>query len=447
MFLPIEAPSEADARAFEEHNSRLIQQLVLIAAAIMLFFTVAWWPLDTLVLPETRLRAGFQVLRLRGVAVALTALVSFALLPPVGPGRQWLAVGFYAAFMAAMCTSLGAVGGLDLGWFGDAMIGLVPLAFLPMTLRDRVPATALTGAVMAFGYFGLYPGNLLVPGAHGQLSFLVFACTFSVLIGEFWQRVTRRSFFERRALDAAHAELAALTDSLAEQVADRTRSLRELAHHLDDLQEAERRRLAHDLHDDLGQQLTAMRYTLARLEHAASQGADQGLFREDLHALLEGASRSMRAVVTRLRPRILDDLGLRAALGWLCEETESRSGVPCVFECAAEFEQHGGALTAAHELALFRAAQEALTNALKHAHPSALRVSLRADAAGAVVEVVDDGVGFDPAVGSPGFGLLGLRERSRAAGGEVEVDSGPGRGCAVKVWLPLAVDAAAREVA
>jgi len=218
---------------------------------------------------------------------------------------------------------------------------------------------------------------------------------------------------------------------------------RQLARSVWRVQEDERRRLARELHDGIGQHLTALRHrleVLARTDPAAGAG---GPLHEAL-ALCETAIEETRALSRLLRPQILDDLGLEAALRWLARQ--SSEGSDCTIEVEVGLLPAG--LDADLSTLVFRVAQEALTNAHKHAHAKnvVLRLSQRSDHL--LMLVVDDGEGCDLqqalARSSSGdsTGLASISERVRLFGGQLALDSRPGEGLQLRVTLPLASDEA-----
>lgn len=429
--------SEQRAR-YAVYAARLIRQLALCAAMMMVLCALVWWPLDAVLMPDAAHREAFALMRVWVVGTMTATLGVFAFVRLDLRASQWVGVGFYALLLAGIGAALGELGRLE--WLADAYFGLVPSALLPMRLLARLGAVGALSAALGGGFFWTVPAGMDPAAVAAQVSFLAFAAFATAVIGEVWTRITRRTFFKRLELDHANAQLTALTDTLHEQVADRTRELRALARHLSDVQERERRRLARELHDDLGQHLTAMRYTASRLERRVERdGASDDVIDlvEDLAALLEGTHTSLRSVLSGLRPRVLDELGLVPAVEWLCETLEQAGTCAVALDVSETFAERADRLVAEHELVLFRAIQEATTNALKHADGVRLiRVALDMDGDRAVAVVEDDGPGFDPDAETSGFGLLSMREWVRAVGGVCVLDTAPGRGVRLRVELP-----------
>lgn len=430
------ARSPAEEAAFDTYAAEVLAQLAVFGSAVLLFGTLAWWPLDAVVWPDGRFVDAFAWLRIRAAAVELLSLVLFATSSYVRRHALLVAPLMYVLFVTSVGYSLGQLGGADLSWLADASLAVLPLVLLPLRLPARVIVTVTVAAALLGSFFLPFPANRAVPTASAQVAFLAFATLSSVLAGEVATRITRRVFFQKHALDEANAALARLTGELSTRVAEQTRDLRALAIHLERAQESERHRIARDLHDDLGQRLTAMRYTLARVERrVGDRDDDLPELVSDLAALVDGASGATRDFVSELRPRVLDDYGLLAAVEWLCERVRGREGVVCRLTVSQGFPDGVSAPDPESALCLFRVAQEATTNALKHAQARTLTVSLSAEGDVYTVAVQDDGVGFDPDAHADGFGLLGLRERLRAVDGTFTLDARPGRGTALRASL------------
>lgn len=210
------------------------------------------------------------------------------------------------------------------------------------------------------------------------------------------------------------------------------RELRNLSHQLVRVQEEERKRISRELHDEVGQMLTALRLLLNR-EATPEQV-------EEARHLTEQSLKTVREIAMRLRPSMLDDLGLGAAVEWLAREVSRRAGVPIHVEIDGAL-QH---LPDGHRTAIFRIVQEALTNCVRHAGASNIRVLLHGSKEAFTLLVQDDGVGFEPgAVETAGLGILGMKERAAELGGDIEWISKPGKGTQVRLWLPLAQEVGA----
>jgi two-component system, NarL family, sensor histidine kinase UhpB len=198
-------------------------------------------------------------------------------------------------------------------------------------------------------------------------------------------------------------------------------------------QEEERRRISRELHDDTAQALTSLLLYAKALE----QGDAPPAVREALAELREEVARSLegvRRMARELRPSALDDLGLVAALDGYTQELARRTGLTVRFEAAC-----GGRLPPQVELALYRIAQEALTNAAKHAGASNVTVDLVREPSLVWLTVRDDGQGFDSAAVSPGrgLGLFSMRERAELAGGALAMASTQGHGTSITARIPL----------
>jgi PAS domain S-box-containing protein len=201
-------------------------------------------------------------------------------------------------------------------------------------------------------------------------------------------------------------------------------------------EEAERKRIARELHDRVGQALSALNINLDIVlrSDALAPAARQRL--ADSANLVESTLHSMEGVMAELRPPLLDEYGLGAALAWHAEEFARRTGIKVSVDDEAAEAVRSLRLEAA--LALYRIAQEALNNVLKHARAAAVRIEVTLDGNDVVLSVQDDGAGFDFAHVPRGrLGMTTMRERAEAAGGRVQVDSAPGRGTRVVATVPI----------
>jgi len=213
--------------------------------------------------------------------------------------------------------------------------------------------------------------------------------------------------------------------------------LQALARRLVELQESERKDLARELHDRVGQNLTALHINLGVLRAALSSHASSDITSrlDDCAALLESTARDIRSVESELRPPMLDDHGLLAALHWYANKFTRRAGIAVSVRGSQGSERARPEV----EIALFRIAQEALNNVAKHAQATSVVISFGSAGSEWRMSVVDDGVGLRPhEAGQPrgGFGLVTMRERAQAIGGRFNVEGLPQGGTRITVQVP-----------
>jgi PAS domain S-box-containing protein len=243
-------------------------------------------------------------------------------------------------------------------------------------------------------------------------------------------------FMEQIAGDAA---IAIHQATLLEEVQQGHHRLQVLSHRLIDAQEAERKRLSRELHDQIGQALTAVQISLQSLQSSPGASGPDDRLSETL-TMIDYALEQVHDLSLDLRPSLLDDLGLVAALRWYVDRVASRAGLVRCFN-ATMLETR---LTPQLETACFRIAQEALTNVLRHARASTISVQVKHFDSALQLLVQDDGVGFDvrAAMSRAGvdasLGLQGMQERAAALGGIVDIKSQPGNGVEVLASFPLA---------
>lgn len=216
------------------------------------------------------------------------------------------------------------------------------------------------------------------------------------------------------------------------------RRLRSLAGELAQAEERERRRIAIDLHDGVGQYLAACKLRLSSmLDQERKPAPETG---KQVMKLLEQAIQDTRSLTARLSPRILHELGLEAALEWLAQNSRERFGLECSFE-------HDGRKRVLNDdlrTTLFRAASELLLNTAKHAQARRAWINLGQEGNRLRLVVADDGIGFDYSEAlerrRSGLGLFSLRERLELLGGRLEVESPQGGGTRATIWIPLTMD-------
>jgi signal transduction histidine kinase len=217
-------------------------------------------------------------------------------------------------------------------------------------------------------------------------------------------------------------------------------TLRRLAAHAEHIKEGERKRIAREIHDDLGQNLLALRIEADMLSSRTREGHPRlhARARSTLHQI-DTTIKSVRQIINDLRPNVLD-LGLNAAVDWLITEFRRRTGI----ECDVLENDHDIQVSDSCATALFRILQESLTNISRHAQATRVRVELRVERDWICMTVSDNGVGLN-ANGrhKPGsFGLVGIEERINILGGTFAITSAPGEGTVIGVSMPAREDSA-----
>lgn len=210
--------------------------------------------------------------------------------------------------------------------------------------------------------------------------------------------------------------------------------LRQLSASLVEAREAERRRIARELHDELGQQLSALKMELSTLR-GTKDAAVRALRIDGMLQMIDETVGSVRRIAADLRPLMLDDLGLSAALDWLAREFSRRMGI----QVQLELDDNAPPVPERAAIAVYRMVQEALTNIARHARASQARIEIRQAAGELLLTVDDDGVGLPPmAMHRAGsHGLVGMRERCHMLGGELQIGASPLKGSRIAVRLPL----------
>lgn len=248
------------------------------------------------------------------------------------------------------------------------------------------------------------------------------------------------------------AELSDANASLTEQIAERRRAedeLRKLSHRLVEVQENERRHIARELHDEIGQLLTGLKLTLeaSDLEQRRKRNDGEQANPEQTvmdwdgpdrpEMIVNELMRRVRDLSLDLRPAMLDDLGLLHVLLWHFERYATQTGVRVIFNHTGIEAQR---LKPEIEIAAYRIVQEALTNAARYAKVSEVKVNVTADAENLSVQVIDQGKGFLPAaalMSGASSGLTGIRERAQLLGGTLTIDAAPGAGAKLTALLPI----------
>ena len=241
-------------------------------------------------------------------------------------------------------------------------------------------------------------------------------------------------------IEAVNAVVCNFRDITARKLADAelletNNRLRELTRHLRVNIEAERTRIARELHDELGSMLTAIKLYLEGSSAKADSTIASSSGGTRVIELLNNASGSLARIVTNLRPSVLDNLGLLPAIKWLARQFEEQVGIPCVIFAPPIF----NGLNDDHEkTAVFRICQEALNNIARHARANLAEIKIQQIGKQLQIEIRDDGIGYEPSVAthSTSWGIIGMRERAMELGGTLAIQSTPHSGTVVRANIP-----------
>lgn len=232
--------------------------------------------------------------------------------------------------------------------------------------------------------------------------------------------------------DITERKEAAAAQELAHQ------RLREFGAYLESVREEERTRIARGIHDELGALLLAIKLDLdvCRKQRATASAPCATGELEEIMQRVDAAIESVRRIATDLRPSILDNVGVLAAVEWQAQDVERRTGIKC--EVVSDPDQDELDLDPERATAVFRIVQETLTNVVRHSAASRVRIAVNQSARGVEVHINDDGKGFDAGRPPPksSWGLVGMEERVKAFGGKFDITTAPRRGTTISVLIP-----------
>ena len=328
----------------------------------------------------------------------------------------------------------------------------------------------LANSIMLIGeaLAGLWITSHIIEAHHYLIdtSFIVLAILLGLLINVLLLRASFRPLFsllstiravsagktdERARISQSDAEISELAQTFNGMLDRLEATRREQGMLILQAQEEERRRLALELHDESSQNLTALLIHIEILSQSL-QALPDTTMTNDARKQLEGELQylaglsqhtleNIRTLAQELRPGVLDDLGLHAAFRWLAEDARQRLHLDVELHIkAAEDTSRKCKQPTLYETALFRIAQESLTNVARHAHAKHACILLTQEQDSICLQVRDDGCGFDPSQHHSGLGIFGMRERASLLGGTVEIQSQPGQGTTVQASLPQPIE-------
>jgi len=304
-----------------------------------------------------------------------------------------------------------------------SLLYLIVVVFVSLRAGFVFSVVASLIAAFCLSYFVLPLFSALrVKNPLDIVAIIAFLATASVING-----VVARV---RRLTEAKLAESRLAKEELQRSLAQ----LRELAARLQSVREEERAAVAREIHDELGQALTAIKIDLISLIRTPQANLeDQSVKADSILRMVDRMILSVRRIGTELRPGILDDLGLVAAVEWAAEDFAARTGIKCFLDMPDDIQVDRERTTA-----IFRIFQETLTNITRHAQATRVDVRLNQEEGVIVLEVRDNGRGIDEKQLSTGrgLGILGMRERALLLGGLLTISAAPGKGTIVKVRIP-----------
>lgn len=406
-------------RTISAHGARTVLVALTLAAWV-------WWPLDLWFYADHPvIRSALAEMRLGSTVVHVVAWAALGRWVAAGRDPHLLFAAVAAADSVVVGGSIGSAGAVTFP-FLYALPITTAVWLVPLRMRLWVVSGMAVLAVAAFtARAGVDVWDRLLLS---EASFLSFCVILVIAVGDTIRAVVRAAFVLRRRLVAREAELSVLAGSLEAKVAEQTAMLRALVREAQATREEERAWIAREVHDELGQELLGLRLAV---ETARSLSPDDAAWVQ-VSGLLDRARTSLRRVLAAMRPRLLDEVGLEAALRQLVDEGVAGGAL----EVGLEVLRSPEPVPPDVALAVYRAAQEALTNVVRHAQAGSARLRLDGDGTCVMLEVEDDGVGLSNApAGARGLGLLGIRERVEALGGSASWTSE--RGTRMRLVVPF----------
>ena len=322
---------------------------------------------------------------------------------------------FDAHTLHFLLTSEGAE--INLGYSSDELNQLTPLDIKPLFTRDSFE-------------------QLLAPLRSGEQPLMSFETVHRRKDGTTYPVEARMQYME-----SDYPVFMVVTQDISERRCSE-RQLRDLSAHLQTVREEEKANIAREIHDDLGSTLTALKMDIYWLADELSANKETAALLghiELMSQLLDNAVTVTRRVITNLRPTILDDLGLHAALEWQAGQFQKRTGIQCLVICHCA---EGCKMDDIQAINLFRIFQESLTNVARHSGASRVEVELQCDDEEVILTISDNGCGLPEGhtIAPASYGMIGMRERAEQLGGRIDFYSPPGGGFSVTVILPLSAD-------
>lgn len=425
-----------DDKQFELYAEQFNLQYLRAMMLLLGLSTFLWWPLDLVIFHKSShslwafagWRIGFMV-------------VAFG---------SYLVLTYNAWFQKNLfLVALGIIipGGIVLGYFvpmielgGAWPYGGLPLPLLTVLYLTKLSRRTLLTFLLAIAYpvtyYLTHPKGLQYEMMLFFAGLFLFPVFLSIVAGHKIMLMMRQQRLYQDRMEKASGQLASYNKALVSKVNHQTQALQEIAQQAEQVREGERASLAQELHDHLGQVLTGMRFELDLVQMQVNAMEEtEHLNLQGLDYMLSDVTETVRDVLTMLRPKIVAQSGLFAAIQWLVATMEQRKS----FRIKLHLPEQEPDLDEEKAIALFRITQESLTNTLKHAKASEVEVQLEVVCEQLYLKVKDNGVGCQKHIAehSIGLGLSGMKERAHAMGGVLTFTSAPGQGTTVEVVTPL----------
>lgn len=417
--------SDSEEAAFASDLARLRRRLLLVTLLAALAINGAWWLLDPLVF-SADVVASYADLRLEVTVFFVAGVALLALTPPLPRVTATTAAVSVVGFCALCAYHLAPLGLLGLQYLTP-----MPLLAVLLGLGGRARLGVIAAIVAStWGAVLVVHGGSLPPGTGGTFASTIAIGLLAHAFGAWLVQLLHTRHVNQQRLHALTADLEGHVDAQA-------RHLRALAQELLAARDGERRWLSQELHDALGQELTAMRHTsdLASLQLRRGLVTEAEETIEDIGTLVTRVHGTLRRILAHMRPEAVEQLGLVEAVRALVDDAGRRGLDASLTLDEVALEE----LTAPVDVALYRILQEALTNVLRHADARTVTVRLGRVGSTLQLDVVDDGIGLrsEPETGVCHVGLIGIGERARLCGGVASWFEPPSGGLTVHVELPI----------
>jgi signal transduction histidine kinase len=338
---------------------------------------------------------------------------------------------FYIAFFSANITAaliIAKTGGhSSIYVIGVVMIAIAVIGFIPASVIFHLPSAVI---IYAFYVIPIIATDAFIdlPSFTGSNMLVIFTIIMMLYLRYVHEKKLKLQF-------SLQYDLEKLKHNLQNEVNNQTERLRNLTMHIQSISEQERTRIAREIHDELGQALTSMKMDTFWLKKKMPE--DQGVLREKIDSmanLISDTISTVQRISSELRPRLLDDLGLQAAMEWHAKDFQERTGIACDMTVDLK-DDH---LDQDHSTTIFRTFQESLTNVARHADATEVFVRLKENGDNIVMTVADNGKGIEEKQKKDpeSFGLIGMRERVRHLGGSIEIHGVKNQGTTIKAVIP-----------